>query len=282
MNRGARRRAVFQTDDICALFLGVVGEAARLYGVRVHGYALMPNHYHLMVETPRGNLSDFMRQVGGVFSQRLNRLGGWDGPVFRGRFRNRVVESDAYWMHLLAYLHLNPVKAHLTPRPEDCPWTSHAAYVGLSKPPEWLVCEELTAIFGGTAAVDAYVRNVHIGRREAPEGFDAERLWRASSTEQAPLPEAPRPRSADEALADVARVTGVPVGSLHERARTPLGNPVSWLAAWWLCRVTDLTQAQVAGLLGVSRPRVSQIRNQLSKRARTDAEVDRWMRALEQ
>ncbi len=282
MNRGARRAPVFVSDEVCVLFLEVLATTPRLFGVKVHGYALMPDHYHLMLETPRGNLSEVMRHLGGVFTQRLNRRSGHDGPVFRGRYRNRVATSEAYWMHLLAYLHLNPVEAGLARRPGDCHWTSHGAYVGTTSCPEWLTCSDLLGLFGSRAAVATYVREVRIGRREAPESFDPDDLWRPPTTAEIEEPREARPlRSPEEALADVARVTGAEVSTLTERAPTPLGNRESWLAAWWLTQATSLSQREVAGILGVTRARVSQLRRQLLRRATTDERVRGWLDDLE-
>ncbi len=123
MNRGRRREAVFVDDDGCQLFLDVIGAVFEHNGCEVHGYSLMPNHFHLLVRSARGDLSA------------LNRLHGWDGAVFRGRFKSQLVTDEAYLGHLLAYLHLNPVRAHLVSRPDEPSWTSHRPYLGLDRPP---------------------------------------------------------------------------------------------------------------------------------------------------
>src|SRR5688572_1964032 len=94
MNRGARRAPIFVNDLTCGAFLDVLGELPERFGVVVHAYALMPNHFHLLLETPRGNLSRAMKHLEGVYSQRLNATYEWDGPLFRGRFRNEVVEDE--------------------------------------------------------------------------------------------------------------------------------------------------------------------------------------------
>ena len=113
MNRGARREAIFLDQQTCVRFLALLGTLPGRFGVRVHGYALMPNHFHLMLESTRGNLSRAMQYLSGEFVRRANARRSWDGPIFKGRFRNRVVETDAYWRDLLCYLHLNPIRAHL-------------------------------------------------------------------------------------------------------------------------------------------------------------------------
>jgi putative transposase len=148
MNRASRRATLFHRDIDCALFLDTLSGLPKRFDARVHGYALMPNHYHLMIEVPRGNLSAFMRQLGQVFTQAYNLEHGFDGPLFRGRFKNRLVQNDDYWKHLLAYLHLNPVKGRLVTNPGDCLWTSYNAYVGKRSRPDWLTTEELLRLYG--------------------------------------------------------------------------------------------------------------------------------------
>ena len=120
------------------LLLDTLGDVVDRFGLEVHAYSLMPNHYHLQVCTPAGNLSRAMCHLNGVYTQRLNRLHNWDGPVFRGRFKSQLVTEEAYRRELVAYIHLNPVRAGLVRRPDESGWTSHRAHLGLDKPPPWL------------------------------------------------------------------------------------------------------------------------------------------------
>lgn len=282
MNRGARREAMFLDDDCCALFLDALAELPERFGSRLHGYALMPNHYHLMIEVPRGNLSEVMRFVGASFTQAWNRSRGHDGPVFRGRFRNEVVQDDAYWMHLLAYLHLNPVKARLVKHPHECAWTSHGAYRDARLQPDWLVCDELIALFGSREAALDYIEEVRIGRREPPKGFDADRFWSASNTVEVPERRPESLRTPEQALDDVASVLGLPRDGLLERSPKPVGHLGTWLAVWWLQRGAGQSQAAIARQLGVSRPRVGQIRKRFGEEAHADEGLRDAMGRLEQ
>lgn len=267
MNRGARRQVLFHDDRACLLFLDLLDDLHVRFGVIVHGYALMPNHFHLLLQTPRGNLSRAMQHLGSAFTVGLNRLHlGWDGPVFRGRFKNRLVEDEAYWMHLLAYLHLNPVEGKLVADVDASRWTSHAAYVGAESCPRWLRTGELLDLFGGLEAYRGYLWEVQVGREKGPAEFDAKALWTASRTGRVPegaaRPKPPREErallpTAEEALAAVARVTGEPIAALSSSARGPGGNPARWLAAWWLERAAGLSQAEIGRLLGADMAQVS-------------------------
>ncbi|MFT7521744.1 MAG: REP element-mobilizing transposase RayT [Kiritimatiellia bacterium] len=282
MNRAASGTAIFVNDDVCCLLVDTLAEVPSRFGARIHAYALMPNHYHLMVETPRGNLSQVMRHVGSQFTQTYNRYRGADGPVFRGRFHNRLVRDDNYWMHLLAYVHLNPVAAGLAIRPEHCLWSSHAAYIGQADRPDWLTVDALIAQFGSREAVANYVEDVRLHRKQAPQAFDERRLW--TRTETAAVPDSGAQaarRTTNQALDDVAEVTGVPTKQLFVTSCSPKPHVAPWLAIWWLLRSTNLTQASVASLAHVSRSRVSQINTQLLKLAAKDDTVSDLMATLE-
>lgn len=276
MNRATRHEAVFVDDRTCALFVDALATFPRDHGVRVHGYALMPNHFHLMLETPDGNLSRAMQGFGGRLTQSYNRATGGDGPVFRGRFKSHLVTDDAYWQHLLAYLHLNPVRAGLTARPEDCVWTSHAAYVGEAPQPDWLACDDLRGALGGREGVAGYVRDVHTHRRGPPPGFDPERFWDKAEARA----ERPAPRSIDAALADVAATLNTTVDALRTRSRGR-GDPRAWVAAWWLRRATTASFTEIGRALGVTAQRAGAIVRQAEGRAVEDAGARAWMAALE-
>ena len=96
MNRGARKQRIFFHSGDRAYFLALLAELPDRFGVEIHGYALMPNHYHLMVRTPLGNLSQAMRWLQQVWTQRVTRVHGWDGALFRAS-RTRMCIGVTYW-----------------------------------------------------------------------------------------------------------------------------------------------------------------------------------------
>lgn len=281
MNRGARKAPIFRGSESRELFLSIVAEFPKRFGVRVHGYALMPNHYHLMLESVSGRLPRAMRHLGGEYTRRLNRLHNWDGPLFRGRYHNRLVDTDAYWAHLLVYLHLNPVRAGLS-GPGQAAWTSHQVYTGETPRPDWLVTEDLQALYHTRGAYEDAYQSVLDGRTEPPESFDPDRLWTPNSTGTVDMPDFSEPHlSLSEALLDVCRVTGKDVDGVLKKPRGRNGNPANWLAAWWMSRGCGIDHGEIARGLGISHPGVSKRVRQVEERRWTDEEMARWVGALE-
>ena len=143
MNRGRGRQAIFHDEEYFNAFLNTLAEAHQRFGLEVHAYCLMSNHYHLLLKTPEGNLQRAMRHVGGLYTQRYNRLKRTDGPLFRGRYKAILVDHDEYLLHLSKYIHRNPVEARMVGRLEDYAWSSYPDYIGQRKPEKWLYRSEV-------------------------------------------------------------------------------------------------------------------------------------------
>jgi hypothetical protein len=98
----------------------------------------MENHYHLLLETLRGNLSQVLHYLNGAYTTYFNVKRRRSGHLFQGRYRALLVEMENYCQELSRYIHLNPVRAGLVEVPEDYAWSSYRAYVGLKRKPSWL------------------------------------------------------------------------------------------------------------------------------------------------
>ena len=280
MNRAAQRATLFHRDADCALFLDILADMPERFSAHIHGYALMPNHFHLMVEVPHGNLSAMMQVLGQEFTQAYNRRHGIDGPLFRGRFKNRLVQDDAYWMHLLAYLHLNPVRARLVKKPGNCLWTSYNAYSGVQPRPDWLTTDALLEAYGSAAAHDGYLDGLTRKKREPPAGFDNDRLWTKSSAVPSPDIKPVKRQTFEDTVAEIAKLRSVPVSEVFARHRGPKPNTTYWLAVWWLNRATGHTNSEIARRLEVARPRIGQILRRVQELAKTDAKLRSQMDQL--
>ena len=141
MNRGRRAEKIFSDRQDYTMFIDLLKEASVSWNVRICAYCLMPNHYHLLVQTPEANISRCMRHINGIYTQRYNRRHAFDGQLLRGRYKSILVSADQYLLQLVRYIHRNPVKAGIAARLEDYQWTSHAAYLSLSKKWDWIYRE---------------------------------------------------------------------------------------------------------------------------------------------
>ena len=145
--RGNERREIFRDEKDRRRFLETLGEAAQQLGMVIHVYCLMPNHYHLVVETPRGNLGQAMAWLQTTYTVRFNRRHRRSGHLFQGRYKAHLVEADAYAQELVRYIHLNPVRSRGRPAAiaaervvelDRYRWSSHRDYAGWRRAPLWL------------------------------------------------------------------------------------------------------------------------------------------------
>lgn len=147
-SRGNGRSKIFRSSKDRATFLTVLAAVIQKYNWQLHAYCLMDNHYHLVVETPDGNLSRGMRQLNGVYTQTFNWRHHTTGHVFQGRYKAILVDKESYLLELCRYVVLNPVRAAMRDKPEDWLWSSYRGTAGLSLVPEFLTTEWLLAQFG--------------------------------------------------------------------------------------------------------------------------------------
>jgi putative transposase len=137
-SRGNAQKDVFKSQRDREKFLGYLESATRRYGAVIHAYCLMSNHYHLLLETPEGNLPQIMRHINGAYTTYFNVKRKRAGHLFQGRYKAILVEADEYLAELSRYIHLNPVRVGIVERPEQYQWSSYRSYTGHSTPPEWL------------------------------------------------------------------------------------------------------------------------------------------------
>ncbi len=150
--RGNAQAPIFLDDTDRNVLLRVLQDVIGQWHWRCHGYCLMDNHYHLLIETPEGNLSVGMRQLNGVYTQRFNRRHQRVGHLFQGRFKAILVERDSHLLELARYVVLNPVRAGIVAEASLYPWSSCAATLGIATRPPWLTVQWILGQFGRNAA----------------------------------------------------------------------------------------------------------------------------------
>jgi putative transposase len=172
LSRGNERREIFFSDDDRRLFMATLGDMAERFEIDLYAYVLMENHYHLLFRTRRANLSRAMQWFGVTYTNRFNAKNGRSGHLFQGRFKNMLIENDAYLMRLSLYIHRNPLRAGIVTRLADHHWSSYRAYAYGEKTPHWLKTEEILTQFQNA-------QDRHAAYREEIQRYSQEeaRLW---------------------------------------------------------------------------------------------------------
>ena len=169
--RGNARKRIYKDDADRETFLDILRGVVKRYNWLCHAYCLMDNHYHLLIETPEGNLSRGMRQLNGIYTQAYNRRHNRVGHIFQGRFKAILVEKESYLLELCRYVVLNPVRARTVEKAEDWGWSSYRATAGMSKAVPFLTIDWILGQFGDKKghAVRRYKKFVSAGMKgDAP------------------------------------------------------------------------------------------------------------------
>jgi putative transposase len=172
-SRGNARSDIFNSEHDMEEFLFILDAVVKRFNWLCHGYCLMDNHYHLLIETPDGNLSSGMRQLNGVYTQKYNDLHGKTGHVFQGRYKAILVDKESYLLELCRYVVLNPVRAKMVRKPEEWPWSSYRYTAGIKKEPDFLTTDWIIGHFGGKKR-----EAQKLYRKFVKEGIKADSPWR--------------------------------------------------------------------------------------------------------
>ncbi|MGE3819585.1 MAG: transposase [Isosphaeraceae bacterium] len=272
MARGNARQVIVHDDADRGRLLDDLGRCVVRAGWELIAFVLMSNHLHLLVKTPRPNLGRGMQAFLSAYSLWCNRHRRRSGHLFQGRYKAEMIEGEAYYWTVSRYIHLNPVRAGLVPRPELWKWSSYPGYLDPSRRPPWVATDSLLAAwngeFGGSDPVAAYARFVEAGLAEPPpspfrETFggwvlgsaafvDRLRALAGPVTENPPIPETRQLAGSDpeRICVTVAAFYGLD----PEALRTKGGSHVARGVAAWLCRRhTEAPLRELAVRLGLSR-----------------------------
>lgn len=268
--RGNARAEIYRDDGDRQLFLELLAKEVAQQGWRCYAYCLMGNHYHLLIETPEGNLVSGMRRLNGVYTQAFNRRHRRVGHVFQGRYKAIVVDRDSYGLELCRYIVLNPVRAMMVKRAQDWRWSSYRTTAGFASGADWLDVDWVLGQFGNRAQA-AYRRFVSEGVGQAsPWGHLRGQIWLGGEefldrmeklVHGKPVSNVPKAQrrpmrlTAAEILGAVKRAYGIDEKRLLGREDQTAFK--AWV--YLLRRAANLPLAQVAGHCGVSASRVSHI-----------------------
>ena len=172
MSKGNERRNIVDDDKDRSLFLDTVGEMSQRFEIDICAYVLMDNHYHLLIRTQRANLSKSMQWLGATYTKRFNTRHFRSGHLFQGRFKNMLVQNDAYLLELSYYIHRNPLRAGMVKRLSSYKWSSYRAYAYNEQKIKWLNTELILSQFLNVA-------DRHLAYRESAQKYakEEQRIW---------------------------------------------------------------------------------------------------------
>ncbi|MRR06407.1 MAG: hypothetical protein EG828_05600 [Deltaproteobacteria bacterium] len=288
-SRGNERKDIFKSQRDREKFLEYLESATERYGATIHAYCLMSNHYHLLIETPGGNLPQIMRHINGAYTNYFNAKRTRSGHLFQGRYKALLVEADAYATTVSRYMHLNPVRAGIVSTPEEYQWSSYRAYIRLDKPPKWLQTGFISGYFGSNAgkATDGYRCFVNdlLGREYSSplEQSVAQAILGSAEFIRAIEENYLRERVRDRNLPELRKVAKrLSLNHIIQTGRTHLGKDhTADKAIIYLChRYSGARLKEIGERFGLSESAVSQISNRLDKAMNGDAAIKRIVQGM--
>jgi len=270
-NSGEFGDRIFPGSKYFTAFLESLSEASARLNVEILGYCLLSNEYHLLIKTPEGNLSRFMRQVDGMYTQTFQNMKNLAGPVFRARYKSVLVQPGNYLLDVSRYIHALPRKNKI--KPQAYAWSSLAAYSNKAKSPVWLskevvlgslpagsrpaaryatfvadgVSDELAHFYGKKNLLSILGDNKFLKKSRARQVGDT-----ARGKSRGPLAKL-RP-SIRKVVAAVAKHYKVPEKNIYKAARGPGSKNVPRWVAMYLCQeLSGVTLQEIAKRFGLKR-----------------------------
>jgi REP element-mobilizing transposase RayT len=172
-SRGNERKHIFRNDEDREIFLNTLEKVNKRFNWLCHAYCLMDNHYHLIIETPDGNLSKGMRQLNGVYTQMFNMRHKGAGHIFQGRYKAILIQKETHLLEVCRYVVLNPVRSKTAEKPEAWQWSSYKATVGSDKTHPYLTKDWILGQFSNKRrhAEEKYKEFVYAG-------INKESIWK--------------------------------------------------------------------------------------------------------
>ncbi|TDJ65788.1 MAG: hypothetical protein E2O35_06760, partial [Proteobacteria bacterium] len=246
-------------------------------GWRCYAYCLMSNHYHLLIETPGGNLVNGMRRLNGQYTQAFNRRHRRVGHLLQGRYKSILVEKDCYLLELCRYIPLNPVRAGMVKEAAAWPWSSYNA-MAYGKPKlDWLDVNSILGHFGRTTrtARRGYRAHVEAGMEQSSPWLELRgQIWLGGETFREEM----------QQLIEAELAVGIATAQMNPARPTPeevikgitteygIEEQVLWYrenqdafkaAVYLLRRIGNLSLKEVKFIAGISEPRISQIQREV-------------------
>jgi REP element-mobilizing transposase RayT len=286
------------------MFLDRLKTSVGIYEVRVHAYVLMSNHFHMIVETPKGNLSEFMRHFNISYTAAYNRRHSRVGHLYQGRFKAILIDADNYLLELSRYVHLNPVRVASYKRKDDrekfkdvegYQWSSVGGYLGSLQKQFWITYDTVLDYLGGSRrkyrefVIDGIRQGYDtpwedvkgqavLGEEDFVERIKARMIKQGSSREQ-PSVRQLKAMDPGAVLKKVARYFQVPESQITGK-RTGRRDERG-MALELMYRHCAASQARLGALVGLDYTAVSRERTRLRERIESDKRLKKRLIEIE-
>jgi len=301
-NYSLDNKRVFPSDRYYDQFLSGVAEACARLNVEIHAYCLLRNQYHLIVKTPEGNLSRFMRQVDGLYTQNYQRMKGAEGSLFRGRYKAVLVQAESYLLPLSRYIHSKVKASDLT----SYPFSSYKYFTRKANPPAWFNRIETQKQLKGQASKRAVAYRKYVaegvddelakfyGKKNLSSVMGDEKFRKSSRKKRSATAARGISRGANakwrpsckQIIASVAKRFKVTEASIYKAARGPGSKNIPRWVAMYLCQeLSGVTLQHIAKLFKLKRygtvsTTVGKLKKEISEDSSLSTTVERLSKGL--
>ena len=294
LSRGNEKRDIFYGDLDYVQFLTILGRMVERFGLEVHAYVLMSNHYHLLVRTKDANLSRAIQWLGVSYSVWFNRRHSRTGHLFQGRFKSFLVQDEHYFTAMCLYIHGNPVRAGVTTRLSGYPWSSFPAYAGNAARPPWLTTRVVLGMYGSSHHRFEQEQRLFLEKRPHPledlrhglylgaESFAEECLQRADEEQHVEKPQYRsllRSRDAAAAAVEILGWLGEsnPTPLLHRQRIRSVNRDVAIYALYHLGAYRN---RDIGRVFGIGYTAVSAVVRRAQKHLESDPALQKTLNSL--
>lgn len=304
--RGNERKEIFKDDFDKTTFLKILNDSRRIYNIKIHAYVLMTNHFHLLIETPMGNLSEFMRHFNITYTGNYNRRHKRAGHLYQGRYKSILVEKETYLSTLSRYIHLNPVNIKGIKGKDEgkniryikgYKWSSLPGYINRKKKQEFIDYSFVLEEYGGDndQGRTAYKNRIFnelsmkegikedivgqsiLGRDEFIEWVKDTYLKTDTDKRERPsLRSLHSYRAQDEIIRVFEKETGRDIEDIKKER-----GSLRQILMDFLYRIGGVKGAEIGRIMGVDYSTVSQGRKRLSEKLQKDIKLQKLVSQLE-
>lgn len=304
--RGNERREIFRDDKDRKTFLEILSQSIEIYNIRLYSYILMSNHFHLLIETPLGNLGEFMRHFNITYTSYFNRRRKRVGHLYQGRYKSIVVDKDEYLSVLSRYIHLNPIRTKQVKGKAgeekieilmNYNWSSLPGYITKGKKEKIIDYEKVLDEYGGDNAKGrkAYEKRIKediaqgleirdkiigqsiIGGEEFIEWIKEKFIKGERDRECPPLRDLQRYRAKEEIMRVITKETGKSFEEIKAEGRN-----LRQIAMDILYRIGSIKGVEIGKMFGVDYSTVSQGRKRLREKMQKDKKLRELVARIEQ